>query len=144
MTIEEINNFCENSLIRHLNIEFLEYTDSFVKARMPVNHTTLQPMGVLHGGASLALAETVASGGSVFQTDPDKFDVFGLQVSASHISTVSQGYVFAEANCIHKGKKTHVWDVRITDEENKLVSAVRVTNIIVEKSNVQEGKENLK
>ncbi len=138
MTIEEINKFCANSLIEHLNIEFMAYTDSYVKARMPVNNTTRQPMGVLHGGASLALAETVASGGSVFQTDLTKYDVYGLQVSASHISTVTEGYVTAEANCIHKGKRTHVWDVQIFDEQKTLISAVRVTNIIVRKNNGQD------
>ena len=133
MTINEINELCKNSLVGHLNIEFLEYSETHVKAKMPVDDKTRQPMGFLHGGASIALAETVASAGSVFTTDLEKYHVFGLQVSANHISTATGGTVIADALCIHKGKTTHVWEVEILDEEDKLISVARVTNIIIEK-----------
>jgi len=134
MTIDEINNFCKNSLVGHLDIEFIEVTPTTVVAKMPVHTPTHQPMGYLHGGASLALAETVGSAGSLFQIDPEKYNVFGMQVTGNHISTAKDGYVFATATLLHKGRTTHVWDVEIRDEENKLISVVRVTNAIVEKN----------
>jgi 1,4-dihydroxy-2-naphthoyl-CoA hydrolase len=133
MTIEEINEFCKNTLVEHLDIEFIEVTPTTVVARMPVHAPTHQPMGYLHGGASLALAETVGSAGSLFLIDPKKFNVFGIQVSANHISSVRDGFVIAKATIIHQGRTTHVWDVEIKDEENKLISVARVTNAIVQK-----------
>lgn len=133
MTIEEINEFCKNSLVEHLDITFIEVTQNTVVAKMPVHSSTHQPMGYLHGGASLALAETVGSAGSLFLIDPSKFNVFGMQVSANHISSVREGFVIAKATLIHKGRTTHVWDVEIKDDDNKLISVARVTNAIVEK-----------
>jgi 1,4-dihydroxy-2-naphthoyl-CoA hydrolase len=133
MTIEEINEFCKNTLVEHLDIEFIDVTPTTVVARMPVHAPTHQPMGYLHGGASLALAETVGSAGSLFLIDPKKFNVFGIQVSANHIASVREGFVIAKATIIHKGLTTHVWDVEIKDEENKLISVARVTNAIVQK-----------
>jgi len=134
MTIDEINDFCKNSLVEYLDIIFIEVTPTTVTAKMPVHPPTHQPMGYLHGGASLALAETVGSAGSLFLIDPQKFSVFGMQVSANHISSVREGFVFANATIIHKGRTSHVWDVEIRDEENKLISVARVTNAIVEKN----------
>lgn len=133
MTIEEINEFCKNTLVEHLDIEFVEVTQSMVVARMPVHAPTHQPMGYLHGGASLALAETVGSAGSLFLIDPKKYNVFGMQVSANHISSVREGFVIAKATIIHQGRTSHVWDVEIKDEENKLISVARVTNAIIER-----------
>ncbi|MCF8357548.1 MAG: hotdog fold thioesterase [Prolixibacteraceae bacterium] len=133
MTISEINEFCKNSLVGHLNIEFINVTATTIQAKMPVHTATHQPMGYLHGGASLALAETVGSGGSLLHIDATKYDVFGMQVSANHISPVKDGYVVATATLLHEGKKTHVWDVEIRDRQNKLISVARVTNAIVEK-----------
>lgn len=133
MTIDEINDFCKNSLVGHLHIEFIEVSLTTVIAKMPVNVSTQQPMGFLHGGASLALAETVASCGSLLLVDPNQFNVFGMQVTGNHISPAIEGHVFAKATILHKGKTTHVWDVEIRDEENKLISVARVTNAIVEK-----------
>lgn len=134
MTLSEINLFCRNTLISHLDIEFIQATADSLTARMPVNEKTIQPMGYLHGGASLALAETVGSGASLLYVDIKKFNVFGMNVSASHISSVREGWVTATAKIIHKGRTTHVWDVEIKDENGKLISVARVTNAIVEKS----------
>ena len=134
MTIEEINRLCRNSFIGFLDIEFLNYGDNFVEARMPVDENKLQPMGLLHGGASLALAETVASAGSFILVDETKFNVLGLQVTGNHISTLSSGEVIARAEIVHRGNATHVWDVKITSAEGRLISVARVTNIIIEKS----------
>ena len=100
---------------------------------MPVNNKTCQPNGNLHGGASLALAESMAGAGSYLLVDREKYNVFGLQVSGNHISSVDQGELIGDAQLIHKGKTTHIWEVKIMGENNKLISVVRVTNIITEK-----------
>ena len=131
--IKQLNDLCKGTFISFLGIEFLEYGDDFVEARMPVDNK-LQPMGLLHGGASLALAETIASGGSFLLVDPEKYDVLGLQVSGNHISSVSEGMLYARAEIIHRGKKTHVWDVKIKSENGKLISVTRVTMMIVKKN----------
>jgi len=133
MTIKEINRICKDTFIGYLDIEFLEYGDHYVTARMPVDENKLQPMGLLHGGASLALAETVASAGSVFLVDENKYNVLGLQVTGNHISTLSSGEVIARAEIVHKGNSTHIWDVKISSQDGKLISVARVTNIIIEK-----------
>lgn len=131
--IKQLNDLCKGTFISFLGIEFLDYGDDFVEARMPVDNK-LQPMGLLHGGASLALAETIASGGSFLLVDPEKYDVLGLQVSGNHISSVSEGMLYARAEIIHRGKKTHVWDVKIKGENGKLISVTRVTMMIVKKN----------
>jgi len=133
MTIEEINRICKDTFIGYLDIEFLEYSDDHVVARMPVDGNKLQPMGLLHGGASLALAETVASAGSVFLVDEKKYTVLGLHVTGNHVSTLSTGEVLARAEIIHKGNTTHIWDVKISTENGKLISIARVTSVIIEK-----------
>lgn len=130
--IDKLKNICQGTFISFLGIEFLDYGDGFIEARMPVNDK-LQPMGLLHGGASLALAETIASGGSYLMVDPEKFDVLGLQVSGNHISSVSEGMLYARADIIHQGKTTHVWDVKIKADNNKLISVIRVTIMVVKK-----------
>jgi uncharacterized protein (TIGR00369 family) len=133
MNIEQINQLCKNTFISHLEIEFLEYGDDYILAKMPVNEKKHQPMGVLHGGASLALAETVAGAGTLLLINNEKSVSYGMQVNGNHISTISSGDVFARAEIIHKGQSTHVWDVRIQDKNDKLISVVRVTNIIKDK-----------
>ncbi len=130
--IEKLNTLCSGTFISFLGIEFTRSGSDFVEATMPVDNK-LQPMGLLHGGASLALAETVASGGSYLLVDPEKYDVLGLQVSGNHISTVNKGKLFARAEIIHRGKTTHVWDVKIRDEKDKLISIARVTMMVVKK-----------
>ena len=130
--INKLNSICQGTFISFLGIEFLDYGKDFVEARMPVDNK-LQPMGLLHGGASLALAETIASGGSYLLVDPEKFDVLGLQVSGNHLSTVSDGTLHARAEIIHHGKTTHVWDVKIKSDQGKLISVTRVTIMVVKK-----------
>jgi len=130
--IHKLNSFCKDSFISFLGIEFMDYGNEFIEARMPVNDK-LQPMGFLHGGASLALAETIASAGSYLLVDPEKYDVFGLQVSGNHISTISEGILLARAEIIHKGRTTHVWDVKIKGDNGKLISVTRVTIMVVKK-----------
>ncbi len=131
--IGELNDFCAQSMIGVLGIVFTNFENDSIHATMPVNSKTCQPNGWLHGGASLAFAESLAGAGSYLLIDRDRFNVFGLQISGNHISSVKQGVLKGDAQLIHKGKTTHVWEVRISDEDLKLISAVRVTNIITEK-----------
>ena len=131
--IEQLNHLCKGTFISFLGIEFLDMGDDYIEASMPVDNK-LQPMGLLHGGASLALAETIASGGSYLMVDPEKYDIFGLQVSGNHISTIGQGKVYARGEIIHKGRSTHVWDVKIRTGNGKLISVIRVTIMIVKKT----------
>jgi 1,4-dihydroxy-2-naphthoyl-CoA hydrolase len=129
-----LNEFCRNTLIDHLGIEFTESGENFLKAKMPVDNRTFQPMKILHGGASLALAETVGSAGSLLLVDKEKYTVVGMQMNANHVGTATSGYVYAEATLLHKGTKTHVWDIVITDENGKKVSVCRITNMVIEKN----------
>ena len=131
--IEQLNHICKGTFISFLGIEFLTCGDDFIEASMPVDNK-LQPMGLLHGGASLALAETIASAGSYLLVDPEKYDVFGLQVSGNHIATVDRGMLYARADIIHRGRTTHVWDVKIKTEEGKTVCVTRVTMMVVKKA----------
>jgi 1,4-dihydroxy-2-naphthoyl-CoA hydrolase len=122
-----------DALPGHLGIELLEAGDDFLKARMPVDRRTKQPAGLLHGGASVALAETVASIGAYQCIDRDQFYCVGLEINANHIRAVSDGHVYAVARPAHLGRSTHVWEVRITDAADKLVCLSCVTMAIVPK-----------
>jgi uncharacterized protein (TIGR00369 family) len=135
--INQLNEFCANSMIAVLGIVFTNFTGDSIHATMPVNSSTCQPNGFLHGGASLAFAETLAGAGSSLLIDREKFNIFGLQVSGNHISSVKQGVLNGDAQLIHKGKTTHVWEVKITGENGKLISVVRVTNIITDKKKLE-------
>lgn len=130
--VNKLNDLCKGTFVSFLGIEFLDYGNDFIEASMPIDNK-LQPMGLLHGGASLALAETIASGGSYLLVDPEKYNVLGLQVSGNHISSVSNGMLFARADIIHRGRTTHVWDVKIMDQTGKLICISRVTMMIVRK-----------
>jgi len=130
---EALNEFCAQSMIGLLGITFTDVQPETIQATMPVNSKTCQPNGWLHGGASLALAESLAGAGSYLLVDREQFNVLGLQVSGNHVSSVNKGILKAVAKLIHKGKTTHIWDVKITDENHKLISTVRVTNIITDK-----------
>lgn len=125
--------FGQPSLSEHLGIEIIEVGDDFVRARMPVDHRTTQPFGILHGGASVALAESLGSVASILTLDdPTTHRAVGLEINANHIRSVSSGFVYAKATPLHIGRTTHVWDIKITSEEEKLVCAVRFTVAIIE------------
>jgi 1,4-dihydroxy-2-naphthoyl-CoA hydrolase len=132
--ISDLNQFCQNTLIEHLGIEFTEAGDNYLKAKMPVDHRTKQPAGILSGGASLALAESIGGAASILITDNENYHVVGMQISANHIGQAFAGHVYAHATLVHKGTRTHVWDVLITDDEGKKISVSRITNMIIEKS----------
>lgn len=135
MEIEALNDFCAQSMIGNLEILFTKIHADSIHATMPVNSKTCQPNGWLHGGASLAFAESLAGAGSYLLVDRESFNVFGLQVSGNHISTADHGILDGVATLVHKGKTTHIWEVKISDDTQKLISLVRVTNIITEKKN---------
>ncbi|GAB1417476.1 PaaI family thioesterase [Bacteroidales bacterium] len=132
--IDELNATNKNTLMEQLGIEYVEAKDGYIKAKMPVDNRTKQPMGLLHGGGSLALAETVAGIGSALIVDLSKNDVRGSQVSANHLRAAKDGWVFAEAHLLHRGRNTHIWDIEIKDEDGQLVSAIRLTNFIIAKT----------
>jgi hypothetical protein len=129
-----INQFAQNSLVSHLGIEFTAIGDGFVEASMPVDERTFRPGRFLHGGANLALAETLAGLGSMLVVDLEEFDVLGIQVSANHTGSVTGGKVLARAEVVHYGTQTHLWNVEVRNQSGKLVSTARVTNMIVRRN----------
>lgn len=120
-------------MANHLGIEFLEVGPDYLTARMPVDDRTRQPYGVLHGGASVALAETLGSVGANFATDETKFLCFGQEINANHIRSVASGHVIGTARALHLGRRSHVWEIRIVNEQDKLVCVSRLTVAIVER-----------
>lgn len=135
ITVKQLNEICRNTMVDSLGIEFTETGEDFLKAKMPVDQRTLQPMGILHGGASLALAETIGGAASYNLVDLTKYNVVGMQINANHIGSVSSGFVYAKATLVHKGTRTHVWDITITDETGRKISVSRITNMVIEKIN---------
>jgi len=133
ITVNQLNALNKDTLMEHLKIEYTKIGSGLLSAKMPVNSTTYQPDGILHGGATLALAETVAGFGSALLVDLAKYSVRGAQVSANHIRSAKKGFVIATGKIIYKGANTHVWNIDITDEHDKLISTCRITNIIVKK-----------
>ena len=121
-------------MAKHLGIELQEIGDDFIKARMPVDNRTKMPLGLLHGGASCVLAESLASYAAYLCIDPQKQNVFGLEINANHIRSLSEGWVSGICKPIHRGRSTHVWDVRVCDENDKLVCVSRVTIAITNKN----------
>jgi 1,4-dihydroxy-2-naphthoyl-CoA hydrolase len=119
------------SLSGHLGIEFIEVGDNWLRAKMPVDQRTRQPFGRLHGGASVALAETVASMAGAFTVDRTKFVVVGMEINANHIRPVKEGWVFGTATSESVGRTSQVWTIRIVDEADKLVCLSRITLAVI-------------
>lgn len=132
VTVESLNAMCKNTLMEHLDIEFIEVGDDFIRAKMPVDHRHHQPYGIMHGGASVVLAETLGSVAAHCSIDNDHISV-GLEINANHIRPVKDGYVYGKTTPIHIGNKTHVWEINITNEEGKLVCISRITMSILKK-----------
>lgn len=121
------------TLLESLGIEVVSLDKQLVILTMPVDHRTRQPAGFLHGGASVALAETAASIGAILQVDSEKFNVFGIEINANHVKSKQDGLVTAKANPVHIGKTTMVWEINITDENNDLICISRCTVGVVPK-----------
>jgi uncharacterized protein (TIGR00369 family) len=115
------------TMVDHLGIEFLEVGDDYVKARMPVDRRTIQPFGLLHGGASVALAETLGSVAANLCVDREKKMCVGLEINANHLRPVTNGFVYGVARPVHVGDTTQVWEIRILNEQDKLVCISRLT-----------------
>ena len=120
-------------MMETLEIEYVDAGEDFLVATMPVNSRVHQPMGLLHGGASAALAESVGSAASMMFIDAKRFEIRGIELSVTHLKSISEGMVYAKARIVHKGKTLHYWEVRIEDENEQLVSICKLTNIILER-----------
>lgn len=131
-TLAALNALNKNNMIAHLGIEFTEIGADFLRARMPVDQRTLQPYGLLHGGASVTLAETLGSSASALCVDGGKA-VVGIEINANHVRGAKSGWVIGTARALHIGRSTHVWDIRIENEEGKLVCVSRLTVAIIGK-----------
>ncbi|MCR6720593.1 MAG: hotdog fold thioesterase [Chitinophagaceae bacterium] len=131
LTVEGLKQLLPNTMGETLGIEFVAFGDDFISARMPVDNRTRQPYGLLHGGASCALAETVGSVASALVVDHEKFACVGLEINANHVRSAREGFVTATAKPLHLGANTHVWDIRITDEANRLICVSRLTVAVI-------------
>ncbi|MFN6171474.1 MAG: hotdog fold thioesterase [Burkholderiales bacterium] len=131
-TLEQLNRAAP-TLDRNLGIEYVEVGDDYLKATMPVDHRTRQPMGLLHGGASVALAETLGSAGAFLCVDSNAFSIVGLEINVNHVRAVRSGLVTGTAKPIHIGRTTQLWEIRITNEVDKLVCISRITIAVLEK-----------
>ncbi|WP_396175387.1 PaaI family thioesterase [Flavobacterium sp.] len=125
------NEWSKNTLMQTLEIEYIDAGEDFLVAKMPVNPRVHQPMGLLHGGASAALAESVGSAASIIFVNPEKQEVRGIELSANHLRAKREGEIFATARIIHQGRSIHLWEIKITDEEGKLISLCKLTNMIL-------------
>ena len=127
--LDQANKVCKNTLMETLNIEFIDFGENSIVARMPVNARVFQPDGVLHGGATVALAESVGSFAAHIFSNLQEVFVRGIEINANHIKSVKEGYVYAKASFIHKGRTTQLLEIKITDEKDNLVSLCKLTTI---------------
>jgi 1,4-dihydroxy-2-naphthoyl-CoA hydrolase len=133
ITLEQLNNFGKGNMGEFLDIRFTEITENSITATMPVDQRTKQPYGLLHGGASCVLAETLGSVASALVVDAEKYIVVGIEINANHLRSARQGVVTGIVKPIHIGSATHVWDIRITEENEKLICISRLTVAVLEK-----------
>jgi uncharacterized protein (TIGR00369 family) len=131
--LANLNKMCSETLMEHLGIIYTEAGNDYLVAEMEVTSNHWQPMKILHGGATLALAESVGSALSVIHTDLKNYDVKGMEINANHVRSLRKGKITAKAQFIHKGKMTHIVEVNVLNEQNKLVSVCRITNVIIKK-----------
>lgn len=131
--LEDLNKMAANNMLENLGIVFTRVGDDFIEAKMPVDHRTVQPFGLLHGGASVSLAETLGSVAAFCCLDPAKQYCVGLDINANHIKAVREGFVNGRVSPLHIGKKTHVWEIKITDDQGGLVCISRITMAILDK-----------
>ncbi|MFK5974488.1 MAG: hotdog fold thioesterase [Flavobacteriaceae bacterium] len=127
------NESSKNTLMETLEIEYIDVGDNFLIGKMPVSSKVHQPDGVLHGGAMVALAESVGSMASYIFLDSQNFFVRGIEISANHVKSIRDGEVFAKATIVHKGRTTQLWDIKLTDSENNLISVCKLTTIALPK-----------
>jgi 1,4-dihydroxy-2-naphthoyl-CoA hydrolase len=133
VSVEDLKPLGKGTMTEYLGIEWVEIGKNFLKAKMPVDHRTIQPYGLLHGGASCVLAETIGSVASHLVIDPSGFYCVGIEINANHIRSAKDGFVYGTCSPLHIGSSTHVWDIRITNEEEKLICISRLTVAIMKK-----------
>jgi 1,4-dihydroxy-2-naphthoyl-CoA hydrolase len=133
LTLDHLNKFGEGNMAEYLDLRFTELTADSIRATMPVDHRTKQPYGLLHGGASCVLAETLGSVASALVVDSEKYIVVGIEINANHLRSAREGLVTGIVTPIHIGSTTHVWDIRISDDNGKLVCISRLTVAVLEK-----------
>jgi 1,4-dihydroxy-2-naphthoyl-CoA hydrolase len=131
LTTEDLNPLGNNTMAGHIGIQFTEVGTDYLRGTMPVDHRTNQPYGLLHGGASCVLAETLGSVGSAYVVDHSKFYCVGLEINANHVRGVKSGIVTGTARPLHLGASTHVWEIKIEDERGKLICISRLTVMVV-------------
>jgi len=135
ITLQQLNLLASNTLAENLGIEFSAIGDDYLEAKMPVDRRTHQPFGLLHGGASVALAETLGSVAASWCIDQKTQFCVGLEINANHVRGVKSGFVTGTAKAVHIGKKTQVWEIRITDEKKDIVCISRLTVAVLDKKN---------
>lgn len=130
--VEALNQLSQETMVAHLGIVFTEIGDDYLRATMPVDSRTVQPMRMLHGGASAALAETLGSVGATLCVDASRYACIGLEINANHIRAARGGIVTGTARPLHMGRRTHVWQIEVHDENERLVCVSRLTLAVVE------------
>lgn len=133
LTVDKLNHMSKQTIIEKIGIVFTEVSEECVAATMPVDHRTHQPFGILHGGASVVLAETLGSVATLCNINLETQNCVGLEVNANHIRSKREGHVLGKATPINKGKKIQVWEIKITDEEENLVCISRITMAVINK-----------
>ena len=134
MTVASMKARATDTMVEHLGIEYTEVGDDYIKARMPVDNRTVQPARILHGGASVALAETLGSVAAYHCIDPEKKMVVGLEINANHVRAVRVGYVTGTVRPLHIGRSTHIWEIQIRDDTDRLVCISRITMAVLDQS----------
>ena len=132
-TLEQIEAFQKNTMTDHLGIKITDYGNNYICGKMPVDHRTKQPYGLLHGGASVAFAETLGSIGAGMQIDYNNQSVVGIEINASHLKSIKKGWVYGRAQPLRVGKTIQVWDINITDKDENLICASRLTLAVIKK-----------
>lgn len=125
----QCNKMCKNTLMETLEISFVDITEDTIVAKMPVTSKVHQPDGVLHGGASVALAESVGSAGAFIFLNDKEVQIRGIEIGANHVKSIKEGFVYATAKIIHKGRTTQLWHIPITNEKGQLISLVKLTTL---------------
>lgn len=131
--LEYCNAISKNTLMETLDIQYIDAGPDYLVATMPVNPSVHQPMGLLHGGATVALAESVGSAASFLFVNSELSEVRGIEISANHLKSKREGIVTATARIIHKGSSIHLWEIRVEDEKNSLISLCKLTTMVIPK-----------
>lgn len=140
INLKMLNDAHKGTMAGHLNIEFTDINKGYLNAKMPINDKTTQQLGMLHGGASVSLAESVGAVAAYLSLDRENYYCLGLEIKCNHIKSVTGGFVYANATPIHLGSKTHIWQIKITDDNEELVSISTLTMAVLELNDTVKNK----